>query len=77
VFALYIQDQSTTGTYGTPSLLWLNVGFILFWQCRIWLSTTRGFMHDDPIVYSARDWVSWLVGLSFLVVHMSAILIGS
>jgi hypothetical protein len=34
---------------------------MLFWQCRIWLATSRGEMHDDPIVFAARDWVSWLV----------------
>jgi len=34
---------------------------LLFWQCRLWLSTARGDMHDDPIVFAARDWVSWLV----------------
>ena len=34
---------------------------MLFWQCRLWLSTARGYMHDDPIIYTARDWVSWVV----------------
>jgi hypothetical protein len=37
------------------------VPLILFWQCRIWLATARGRMHHDPIVFAARDWVSWLV----------------
>jgi hypothetical protein len=23
-------------------------------------------MHDDPIVYAAGDWVSWLVGLGLV-----------
>ena len=36
------------------------VPLILFWQLRLWLSTTRGYMYDDPIVYAARDWVSWI-----------------
>ena len=35
------------------------VPLFLFWQCRLWLSTSRGYMHDDPIVYAAKDWVSW------------------
>ena len=37
------------------------VPLMLFWQCRLWMSTTRNYMHDDPIVYAARDWVSWAV----------------
>jgi hypothetical protein len=39
------------------------VPLMLFWQCRLWLSTARGYMHDDPIIYAARDWVSWLVAI--------------
>jgi hypothetical protein len=42
-------------------VLWGAVPLILFWQCRLWLSTVRGHMHDDPIVYATRDWVSWIV----------------
>jgi hypothetical protein len=43
-------------------MLWATVPLLLFWQCRLWLSTARGYMNDDPIVYAARDRVSWLVG---------------
>jgi 4-hydroxybenzoate polyprenyltransferase/phosphoserine phosphatase len=75
VFALYIQDQSIAGTAATPWLLWLNLPLLLFWQCRIWLSTTRGYMHDDPIVYAARDWVSRVVAGLFLIVHVAAVLV--
>jgi 4-hydroxybenzoate polyprenyltransferase len=62
VLALFVQREVTAQIYTWPSLLWGTVPLILFWQCRLWLSTARGNMHDDPIVYAARDWVSWLVG---------------
>lgn len=62
VFALYLQNVVAQEVYANPSLLWPIVPLLLFWQCRLWLSTQRGYMLDDPIVYSARDWVSWLVG---------------
>jgi hypothetical protein len=29
-------------------------------------------MHDDPIVYSARDWVSWLVGAALMLLLLLA-----
>jgi hypothetical protein len=29
-------------------------------------------MHDDPIVYSARDWVSWIVAASVMVILLLA-----
>ena len=28
-----------------------------------WLATARGYMTDDPIVYTLKDWVSVLVGV--------------
>lgn len=61
VLALYVQSDTASHAYLHPKLLWGVVPLMLFWQCRLWLSTTRGYMHDDPIIYAARDWVSWLV----------------
>ncbi len=61
VLALFVQDEATSQLYSSPTLLWCVVPLILFWICRVWLSTARGYMHDDPIVYAAKDWVSWLV----------------
>jgi hypothetical protein len=45
---------------------------MLFWQCRLWLSTTRGYMDDDPIVYAARDWVSRLIAAAVLLLLLLA-----
>jgi 4-hydroxybenzoate polyprenyltransferase/phosphoserine phosphatase len=75
VLALYLQDHAAQAVYANPALLWPLVPLLLFWQCRLWLSTQRGYMLDDPIVYSARDWVSWLVvgivGLLVVLAHRS------
>jgi 4-hydroxybenzoate polyprenyltransferase len=61
VLALYVQAETSLGGARGPTLSWAIVPLILFWQCRIWLATARGRMHHDPIVFAARDWVSWLV----------------
>jgi len=61
VLSLYVQSSTAETIYRRPELLWAFVPLFLFWQCRLWLSTARGYMHDDPIVYAARDWVSWIV----------------
>jgi 4-hydroxybenzoate polyprenyltransferase len=66
VLALYVQSQIAILQFVRPFLLWAMVPLLLFWQCRMWLSTARGYMRDDPIVYAARDWVSWLVGLGLV-----------
>lgn len=72
VLALFIQSDSVAARYTHPELLWVIVPLALFWQCRLWLSTARGYMHDDPIVYAARDWVSWLTAATALVVFILA-----
>jgi hypothetical protein len=64
VLVMFVQSEPTSALYSSPELLWTTVPLILFWVCRIWLSTARGYMHDDPIVYAAKDWVSWLVSLA-------------
>jgi 4-hydroxybenzoate polyprenyltransferase len=72
VLALFVQREATAAQYASPGLLWGIVPVMLFWQCRLWLSTARGYMHDDPIIYSARDWVSWIVGASLMLILLLA-----
>lgn len=67
VLSLYVQSELPRHIYGHPAMLWASIPLLLFWQCRLWLSTVRGYMHDDPIIYAARDWVSWLVAAALAV----------
>jgi 4-hydroxybenzoate polyprenyltransferase len=64
VLALYAQSEMMPSSDHRPTLAWGIVPLILFWQCRVWFFTMRGEMHHDPIIFAARDWVSWLVGVS-------------
>jgi 4-hydroxybenzoate polyprenyltransferase len=72
VLSLYVQSDTALHAYARPSMLWGVIPLLLFWQCRLWLSTSRGYMNDDPIVYAARDWVSWLVFACVVGVAMAA-----
>jgi 4-hydroxybenzoate polyprenyltransferase len=72
VLALYVQSDAVERVYVNPAMLWAAVPLLLFWQCRLWLSTARGYMHDDPIVYAARDWVSWAVFAVLALVVIAA-----
>lgn len=58
VLALYIDFQSSQGTYAAPFLLWPLCPIILFMLLRIWMLTRRGFMEDDPLVFLLEDWRS-------------------
>ena len=72
VLALYVNSTAAFQQYSSPELLWGLTPLILFWQLRLWLSTERGLMHDDPIVYASRDWVSWLVAASVVAIVLLA-----
>jgi 4-hydroxybenzoate polyprenyltransferase/phosphoserine phosphatase len=72
VLALFVGSDAASAQYATPALLWGTVPLILFWECRLWLSTARGHMHDDPIVYATRDWVSWIVAACIFSVVTAA-----
>jgi 4-hydroxybenzoate polyprenyltransferase len=72
VLSLYVQSDTALHAYARPWMLWGVIPLLLFWQCRLWLSTSRGYMDDDPIVYAARDWVSWLVFAAVVAVAAGA-----
>ncbi len=46
VLALFVGSTAASQNYRSPEMLWIIVPLILFWQCRLWLSTARGWMHD-------------------------------
>ncbi|MCX7071628.1 MAG: UbiA family prenyltransferase [Gammaproteobacteria bacterium] len=69
VLALYINSPQSQALYGDPRPLWLICPLLLYWVCRVWLLTTRGRMHDDPILFAMRDRTSLLIiGLMALTV---------
>jgi 4-hydroxybenzoate polyprenyltransferase/phosphoglycolate phosphatase-like HAD superfamily hydrolase len=73
VFALYITSHEVAALYRYPNLLWLVIPFLVYWVTRIWLYIHRGEMHDDPVVFTLRDWASYatgaIIGLVILIAH--------
>jgi 4-hydroxybenzoate polyprenyltransferase len=72
VLALYISSEPALKHYAQPDMLWGAVPLLAFWICRLWLSGMRGYVHDDPIVYAAKDWVSWSVVVAMGIVGLGA-----
>src|SRR3569623_1146386 len=69
VLALYINSAASEMLYRHPPVLWLLCTMLLYWIGRAWAIAHRDSMHDDPLVFAARDGVSWIVlALSGLVV---------
>jgi 4-hydroxybenzoate polyprenyltransferase len=62
VLALYINSEQVVALYHHPLTLWLACPLLLFWTSRMWLLAHRGRVHDDPIVETVRDPMSYLTG---------------
>lgn len=61
VMALFVNSEDVHRLYAHPTLLWLVLPPLLFWISRIWMKTHRGEMHDDPVVFAAKDRTSLIV----------------
>ena len=72
VVALYIDSAPAAALYGAPMLLWFICPLLIYWISRIWIKVARREMHDDPLVYSAKDRTSWAVCASLAVVWLLA-----
>lgn len=58
VMALYVNAPTTQELYALPEALWGICCILLYWLSRTVLLAHRGQMHDDPVVYAAKDRVS-------------------
>lgn len=55
IFGLFIDAPDTRVRYTTPNILWLVAWGLIYWLARLWIKTSRGEMHDDPIIYALKD----------------------
>ncbi len=74
ILALYVNSDKVVSLYKTPEMLWLTLLCLLFWISRIWLIAQRGKMYDDPIVFIAKDYVSYIVGFIITILIIGATL---
>ena len=72
ILALYINEGIAAQHYEHPALLWLLCPLMVYWIARMWIVTGRGQMHDDPIVFAARDRASQWTGLIALALIFGA-----
>ena len=72
VFGLFISAPETHERYASPRMLWLVAVGLLYWLARLWLKTSRGEMHDDPLIYALRDYGSRLVLLAMMAIAVLA-----
>jgi len=67
VFSLYLDSHDVALLYSNPKPMWIISFLFLFWNSRIWLKASHGQMTDDPIIYTVKDKLSYLI-LCFIAV---------
>jgi len=72
IFSLYLNSQKVISLYNHPKILWLITFSLLYWISRMWLISHRGEMNEDPIVYTAKDKVSYIIGLIIIILLTGA-----
>ena len=73
VLALFISSPESVNKYTYPDLLWLLCPLMAYWVSRLWLKTSRGEMHDDPLIFSLKDQASWIVFINMMMVTLVSI----
>ncbi|MDF3128396.1 UbiA family prenyltransferase [Kiritimatiellaeota bacterium B1221] len=68
VLALYMKSDEMIHQYKSPLYLWLLCPLMLFWIGRFWLVTFRGQMSHDPILFTLKDKVSYIVLITVMAV---------
>ena len=60
VLFLYIQSSDVGALYSQPAFLGGACSVLLYWISRVVFLTHRGQMHDDPVVFAAKDRVTYV-----------------
>ena len=76
IFGLFIGSPGAALRYANVDILWLVGVGLIYWIARLWIKTSRGEMHDDPIVFAARDFGSRLTLLAMLALTVFAHFLG-
>jgi 4-hydroxybenzoate polyprenyltransferase len=72
VLALYINDPATRQYYQHPEFIWFSCLLLLTWISRVWILAHRGMMHEDPVIFAARDRISLVIVALMALVFWSA-----
>lgn len=66
VMALYVNSPGVIHLYANPQALWGVCAILLYWITRTAMITHRGWMHEDPVIYAAKDRISQVCFSSIL-----------
>ncbi len=73
ILALYVNDPGTAKLYSQPTVIWLSCPLMLAWVSRLWMLAHRGQVHEDPVLFAAKDVFSLITAFLMLVVFAAAV----
>ena len=73
MMALYVNFEAANQMYAHPSALWTFVPLGLLIHCRLWLSGSRGYIEEDPVLYFLSDRVMWACGAVAIGAYLLAL----
>lgn len=75
VMTLYVNSPAVIELYACPEALWGVCATLLYWITRAVMIAHRGLMHDDPVVYAAKDSTSQICALIILAFTLGSALL--
>ena len=68
LLALYVTGTSFASLYRNASITLLLSPLFLYWITRIWIQACRLELHEDPVLFAAKDRITYLVGLAAMAI---------
>lgn len=75
VMTLYVNSPAVVRLYACPEALWGVCAILLYWITRAVMMAHRGLMHDDPVVYAAKDGTSQICAAIILAFTLGGTLL--
>lgn len=72
VLALYVNSEMARSLYRSPFILWLICPLMMYWITRVWFFARRGWLEVDPVVFAAKDRVSWYTAVLAALIWATA-----
>lgn len=74
VMVLYLINEAfLAGFYTTPAMLWAFPCALFVWLGRVWTTSGRGELNDDPVVFALKDKASLMLGAGMGVAFLAAV----
>ncbi len=75
IMVLYlIEDAFLANFYGDTAWLWAFPAILFLWVGRVWLTSHRGELNDDPVVFAVRDRTSLVMGGFMVLAFVTAVI---